>query len=218
MKKVKIESFISQNREAFDDESPSPAVWAAIEKNLPHPKAHTNIRWISFARMAAIFVLGAFSWGIINYMISHSDNNNTRSLKTMALDTSRSGITRKPLQAAVIKTDNTDQKTVAQQYTPAKKDQTQQYAVPNEMMEIQTYYLAQINVKLKEILTYASTHPDIQQQIMSELADVDRIYDNLKSDLNDNVDNQEVMEAITMNYRARIDMLDVTLQQLKEKE
>jgi predicted RNase H-like nuclease (RuvC/YqgF family) len=59
---MSIEHFINQNREGFDSEAPSAAVWEAIERELPKPKADEPSGWSllrggKFAKMAAAVAL-----------------------------------------------------------------------------------------------------------------------------------------------------------------
>ena len=53
---------------------------------------------------------------------------------------------------------------------------------------------------------------------MEEMKNLDMIYMELKTDLKDNVSNKEVIEALIVNYRVRIQILEEMLMILKEEE
>ena len=50
--------------------------------------------------------------------------------------------------------------------------------------------------------------PEIKAELDSDLFELDSVYKSLRKDLNDNVANQEVIEAMIENYRIRIDILE----------
>jgi len=48
--------------------------------------------------------------------------------------------------------------------------------------------------------------------------ELDEVYEELKEDLKDNASNPEVIEAMILNYRVKLEVLEDLLNQLKEKE
>jgi hypothetical protein len=52
----------------------------------------------------------------------------------------------------------------------------------------------------------------------ADLEELDEVYLELKEDLKDNVANPEVIEAMILNYRVKLEILEDLLNQLKEKE
>jgi hypothetical protein len=73
MKTDRLEEFINQNREAFDQYEPSAKVWEQISKSKPKPKIVTFTTW--FLRVAAVLaVVAIFSVAITKTNIFNSGN------------------------------------------------------------------------------------------------------------------------------------------------
>ena len=85
-----------------------------------------------------------------------------------------------------------------------------------ELIEAEAYYSSQIDLKKEEVFRLTSSNPEIRQEIDMELVDLDRVYDELKKDLNDNAANQEVIEAMIQNYRLKLDILEEMLMAIKQ--
>lgn len=86
-----------------------------------------------------------------------------------------------------------------------------------KLLEADQYYSAQISFKKQELFNLTSDSPDLQMDIDNELADLDAILLELKEDLKDNVDNAEVIEAMMMNYRLKLEILEDMLEQIRSK-
>lgn len=80
-----------------------------------------------------------------------------------------------------------------------------------ELKEAELYYSGLIDNKIQEIKPFLAEYPDIEQEMDSDLSDLDSVYNSLKNDLKDNVSNQEVIEAMIENYRMRIELLEEML-------
>ena len=50
------------------------------------------------------------------------------------------------------------------------------------------------------------------------MEELDEVYDELKEDLKDNASNPEVIEAMILNYKVKLEILEDLLEQLKAKE
>jgi len=85
-----------------------------------------------------------------------------------------------------------------------------------ELIEAEAYYTSLINIKKEEVFRLTSSTPEIRHEIDMELVDLDRVYAELKEDLNDNADNEEVIEAMIQNYRLKLEILEEMLQILHQ--
>jgi len=74
--------------------------------------------------------------------------------------------------------------------------------------EAEAYYTGLINQKLDELKPVIANCPSLQEEIDYDLSELDSVYTELKSDLKDNMANQEVIEAIIQNYRLKITILE----------
>lgn len=218
MKQDKLEQFIRDNRDEFDDESPSPELWNAIEQKIPVQSQVRSINWNSMLRIAAVFLLGAFSWAIVNYFIEQYSETSNRAMtcKTIIVNKNTRQLAKevKP-EKNFIKKDQIDNSLAFQNKPEIKTRPDDMYQ--NELAEIQAFYASMINEKRSKLLQFSSKQPEIGKDIDNEFTQIDSIYSVMLNDLKDNINNQEVIEAMILNYRARIQVLDMMLQQLTEK-
>jgi hypothetical protein len=87
-----------------------------------------------------------------------------------------------------------------------------------ELQEAELYYSGLINEKLEEIKPILTSCPGIEEELNTDMSELDSLYSDLKKDLKDNVANQEVVEAIIENYRLRIAILEELLTTLKPED
>lgn len=87
-----------------------------------------------------------------------------------------------------------------------------------ELLEADLYYTAQIKYKKQELFNLASESPGLQMEVNNELGELDAILLELKEDLNDDADNQEVVEAMMQNYMLKLEILEDMLEQIKAKK
>lgn len=87
------------------------------------------------------------------------------------------------------------------------KEKNVEIEIP-ELKEAETYYKGLINAKLNEVKPLLSQYPSLEEELHTDLNELDSIYNGLKIDLKDNIANQEVIEAMIQNYRLRISILE----------
>jgi hypothetical protein len=87
-----------------------------------------------------------------------------------------------------------------------------------ELKEAEMYYTGMINAKLQEVKPYLTEYPSLEEELHTDLSELDSIYVSLKNDLKDNVANHEVIEAMIQNYRLRINILEDMLMFLQAEE
>lgn len=107
--------------------------------------------------------------------------------------------------------DRNDDKNLATNET-VTQDQ-EQY---RDLMEAEVYYTSMIDSKKEEVFTLAASKPLLRNEINDELVELDEDFRNLKEDLNDNADNEEVIAAMIQNYRLKLRILEETLLQLQQ--
>lgn len=82
--------------------------------------------------------------------------------------------------------------------------------------ETEIYYNNLINDLYNQAAPFLTAHPDAEKELINDLAQLDSICSDIKSDLKDNIDNKEVIEALIINYRIKIRILEnilITLDQ-----
>jgi predicted phage tail protein len=87
-----------------------------------------------------------------------------------------------------------------------------------ELFEADRYYATQVDLKKQELFELTTDSPDLQMDINNELEDLDAILLQLKQDLKDNADNEEVIEAMMMNYRLKLEILEDMLGQIRNQK
>jgi len=87
--------------------------------------------------------------------------------------------------------------------------------VSEELAEAEFYYSTQIEEKLKIINTSNKALGILANE---NLAPLDSMYLELKKDLKDGADNQEVIQAMIQSYRMRLHVLEQILNELEDKE
>jgi len=87
-----------------------------------------------------------------------------------------------------------------------------------EIQETEQYYNQMVNFRYQELQPYLASDPSSREMLAADMEELDEVYDELKNDLKDNVSNPEVIEAMILNYRVKLEILEDLLNQLKEKE
>lgn len=87
-----------------------------------------------------------------------------------------------------------------------------------QLIEAEVYYTSQLNKQLSEIDKFSHTYPEIKSQAEYDISELDSLYRELKNDLQDNVDNEEVVEAMIQNYRLKVQILEEILEMLNQLE
>lgn len=83
-----------------------------------------------------------------------------------------------------------------------------------EFYEMQMYYTQQIDLVRNDIVVLSGGDEVINEEIDIQLEDLKMIFEELKDDLNDRTNDAEVIEAMIMNYRVKLKMLEEMKNQL----
>lgn len=174
MKTDKLEQFIIDQRDEFDDLEPNPAIWDKIGKREPKV---ISINWTKIlVRVAAVFVIFVSSY----IFIDHLGNQNAG-----------------PALADSEQIDPKDGK------------------MYQELAEAEFYYSSEIEQKKEEFYHLAKNDSPLRKEITMELTQLDRVFQELKNDLKDNADNEEVVVAMIQNYRLKLEILEEIMGQLE---
>jgi hypothetical protein len=87
-----------------------------------------------------------------------------------------------------------------------------------QLKETELYYNGLINILYRKASPLLTGNPEIENEIKIDFSVLDSLCIEIKSDLKDNVDNQEVVEALILNYRAKIQILEDMLIILQQKD
>jgi len=75
-----------------------------------------------------------------------------------------------------------------------------------------------VSQRYDELKPFLVSDPAAEEMLHMDMAELDEVYSQLKEDLKDNASNPEVIEAMILNYRVKLEILEDLLNQLKEKE
>ena len=87
-----------------------------------------------------------------------------------------------------------------------------------EMQETEAFYTMMVSNRYEELRPYLASDPVANEMLSADMEELDEVYHELKNDLKDNISNPEVIEAMVLNYRIKLEILEDLLNQLKEKE
>jgi len=102
---------------------------------------------------------------------------------------------------------------IAQQETEMDNQQVEQVKL---LMEAEVFYSSQINSAQDEIFRLSGDDQELINDINLDMVELDEVFQELKNDLKDNSDNEEVIEAMIQNYRIKLQVLDEILTQLNK--
>lgn len=176
MKPDKLEQFVLDNRNDFDDLEPSSATWEKVQANI---KPVRRISWTSaMIRVAAAVVIFVASYIFIDYTINRNAGGSAHADLT---------------------------------------EQSIEEKIP-VLIEARAYYSGQIRNMETEVYQLAGENSPITQDIKLEFEELDKVFEELKADLQDDAANEEVVEAMIQNYRIKLQILEEILLQLKNAD
>lgn len=76
-----------------------------------------------------------------------------------------------------------------------------------ELQEADAYYTSYINDQMQYMRVALDDNPDLMKEMEKDMNNLEKIYNELLEDLNDNIDNKEVVEALIQNYRMKVKIL-----------
>ncbi|MDD5570003.1 MAG: hypothetical protein PHD97_02495 [Bacteroidales bacterium] len=219
MQNDKLEKFISDNRREFDDKEPSPDMWSRIEKKIERKK-QKRINWLSVSwKAAAAILIFIMSYYFHKYydnkpqqtIVAVKINKPVRNISKPVIKKITEEPKKEVIQNTVIK------KNFAQNKRKAVYKKPVENIIEKQIEEVNGYYTYIIENKKKEIFHFANAEIDTKNEINVEFSVLDKNLKELRNDLNDNVNNEEIIEAMIQNYRIKLDILENILGQLKNK-
>ncbi|HPE56403.1 MAG TPA: hypothetical protein P5514_09170 [Bacteroidales bacterium] len=174
MKRDKLEQFIIENREDFNNEEPSPGLWDKINKSEATVRKTNWKAWTLRAAAAIlIFMVAWFSRDVFDKKTQEVANEEN-------------------------------------QMTP---EQREQYRL---LMEAELYYNSRISHARTQLTSLVGSDKTILEDMDTDLGELDQVFEDLKNDLKENGDNEEVIEAMIQNYRIKLEILEEMLRQMND--
>jgi hypothetical protein len=216
-----LEKFVQENREKFDADTPDPGVWEKINERL-NPDAEKKAtrvlsmpfkRWLAAA--AAIVLVG------ISVVLYHSLHQNktleVAGAKPVHADTSN--------HLPVVNTTTDTSAQIAKRgvgIPPKINNGNQETAGPlkespetGENKEM-FYYAKLIELKHEELKTLEKDEPLLYRQFSGDVQKLDSVYHSLKTQLPNNSNREQVIEAMISNLQLQIGLLNKQLDIIKK--
>lgn len=86
-----------------------------------------------------------------------------------------------------------------------------------KVIESEYYYQTKINEQMQELQPYFKEEPRLRTDIESDFDELDTYCRELKEDLQDNINNEFVIEALIKSYQTKLDILEALHQQLTQE-
>ena len=87
--------------------------------------------------------------------------------------------------------------------------------LPTMIVEAETYYSANINDMMTII---KASNKGIDSLILKDLETIDKEYQELKQELGDDINNEEVISAMIRTYEVRMQILEQVLKEIKDED
>ena len=185
---TRLDDFIRNNREDFDDEIPSAQVWNQIDQRLSGNNQKAKVVRFRFSRIsAAAAVLLLLTAGALYWFNSKPTNTTEPSI-------TKAGPATDPSVA---------EKALLNEINPA-------YAK-------EVYHFTQlIELKQEELKQMEKENPQLYKQFVSEINRLDSSYIALKQELPANPNREQLLEAMIRNLQVQMDLLNQQLQIIQQ--
>jgi hypothetical protein len=205
--KDKLENFVENHRDMFDDESPSADLWNKIDSAIPEKRKRFYLHPLAYA--ASLVAVAVVSWLTSTLFAPNSNLNAGNGLSVNTIPS---------ISAPVF--NNTDTVYIALNNSNLIAQTTSANTISDDekvFNEITAYYNSEIESRKTKLLMLSSGNEEIIDQIEEELAMIESANNKTMNDLGDDCNVGKVMENMIGNYRQSIDILDMMLDQLNEE-
>lgn len=87
-----------------------------------------------------------------------------------------------------------------------------------ELSDVDSYYKNLVSTQVQLVKSSSKLSPEEKEEFLSFMDELDKEYLVLKNELNKNINNEAILEAIVKNYKKRIDIIENLLQQLNDSK
>ncbi|WP_062060576.1 hypothetical protein [Aquimarina longa] len=90
--------------------------------------------------------------------------------------------------------------------------------VHQELRDIDTYYKDLVSFQVKLVKNNPKLHIEDKEKFLSFMDELDEEYEVLKLEMNKNLNNEYILEAIVNNYKKRIELIENLLKQINDSK
>jgi hypothetical protein len=211
-----LEKFILENRENFDADAPDPRIWEKINERMNPEKEKVKPlpfiplkRWLAAA--AAVVLVGLT--GVLYYSLRQNNP-----IPTVAGINPKQTVPGNHLPSVNKTLDTTAAIAQTKPVVPAKTnpgDQIQSSPETGDNKEMY-YYAKLIELKHEELKTLEKDEPLLYRQFAGDVQKLDSVYHTLKTQLPNNSNREQVIEAMISNLQLQIGLLNKQLDIIKQ--
>jgi type IV secretory pathway VirB10-like protein len=223
----KLKQFVLDHREEFDTEEPDAGIWDKIRddidpgKKKPAPVVRMQSRWRKYSVAAAVIILlGGALWylrsnknatpgEVANSNQQNTTNPNTTNQQPTDTNTSKDNLARTPAPATV---DHQDSAALAA-IRPKNNDSKE---LESSMDEEMYHYARLVELKHKELKTIEKDEPLLYKQFSSDVYKLDSVYHDLRGQLPNNPNREQLLEAMLQNLQLQMELLNHQLEIVRQ--
>lgn len=205
-RKGKLETFIQQHKETFDECTPSDALWHRIERELNIPDKQSgkvySHKWMRIAAAVAVFL----AVSIIIYQTTISKNIAPTITHTQTPPPSADS--NKGLMVPIPETEDSNN-------SPLLADQKQ---TPSDALEEEAlyHYSRLIEIKQEQMAKLTENEPELSKEFATDMEALESEYKALKQQFKEGLNREQLLEAMITNLKMQADLLNKQLNILKE--
>jgi hypothetical protein len=216
-----LEKFILENRDNFDAESPNPRVWDKINERMnPETDNPVLIRSMHYKRWmtAAAVVLVAAVSGTLYYSLHKNKIQPSIAGTTdrRAESSNRQAIINPPSDSPAQAASIIPERKVPEAQDQSVTNKTDNISPDNGDNKEMYYYAKLIELKHEELKTLEKDEPLLYRQFSGDVQKLDSVYHTLKTQLPNNSNREQVIEAMISNLQLQIGLLNKQLDIIKK--
>jgi len=222
----KLKQFVLDHREEFDTEEPDLGLWDKIRddidpgKKKPAPVVRMQSRWKKYSVAAAVIILlgGALWYLKSNRNTTSGEIANTQNTSTPATtdkqptDTNTTKDNLATTQAPATADHNQDSAALAA-IRPKNNDSKE---LESSMDEEMYHYARLVELKHKELKTIEKDEPLLYKQFSSDVYKLDSVYHDLRGQLPNNPNREQLLEAMLQNLQLQMELLNHQLEIVRQ--
>jgi hypothetical protein len=216
-----LENFIRDNRDEFDADAPDPRVWEKIKQKVnPETKKEIPVRSLPFKRWmavaASVAVVGFAAILYLSRQPALPGGNQVAEKNPKQIDTSgHLPVITSPEDSGVAKKDQPVPQKINQD-GKAQSDPDEILSPENGGNKEMYYYAKLIEIKHEELKTLEKDEPLLYRQFAGDVQKLDSVYHALKTQLPNNSNREQVIEAMISNLQLQIGLLNKQLNIIKQ--
>ncbi len=219
---TRLEQFINDHRDDFDDEIPSPKLWDNIQdKTFPEKKIETPVVKMNFmkwsAAAAAVVLVALGTWFMMRTKPSEEVKPGKEVAKVQEKAAKQNQID--TITKVAPQNDGKASQQIAKT-DDVKKDDGKKNSVVDDLQsetkEEMVHYAKLVEIKHRELKTMAKDEPLLYKQFSGDVNKLDSVYHSLETKLSKKQNSEELLEAMIQNLQLQMQLLNKQLGIIKQ--